>query len=238
MSLLRVSGLHLSYGAIAAVRGVDLEVQPGEIVTVLGANGAGKTTLMNGLMGMLPPTGGTVMFRDQDVTTWSTESRVRAGMTLTPEGRQIFATLTIAENLLLGGAAVPASRRNDTRQQEILDMFPILATRRDQAAGTLSGGEQQQLAIARSLMSAPELLLLDEPSLGLAPLAVETVFRLVTELPQRGVTVVIVEQHTDRALGIADRGYVLAHGEVAISGAADELLGSDVVRQAYLGEDG
>jgi branched-chain amino acid transport system ATP-binding protein len=232
--LLAVDNLTVAYGAIRAVRDVSLEVEAGEIVTVLGANGAGKTTLLMAIMGLVPAVGGTVRFLDRDVTHQPPESLVNVGITLTPEGRRVFPELSVEENLRLGtlGRGVRERAREPV---EVDRFFPRLAERRSQLAGTLSGGEQQQLAIARSLMSDPDLLLLDEPSLGLAPRFVDSIFELIVELRERGTTILLVEQNTERALTIADRGYVLATGEVALSGPAEELLNAPEVREAYLG---
>lgn len=232
--LLAVDSLTVAYGAIRAVREVSLEVEAGEIVTVLGANGAGKSTLLMGIMGLVPAVGGTVRFRDREVTNHPPETLVKIGMTLTPEGRRVFPELSVEENLRLGTLG-RAARERDRLPVDVDRFFPRLAERRSQLAGTLSGGEQQQLAIARSLMSDPDLLLLDEPSLGLAPKFVDSIFELIVELRERGTTILLVEQNTERALTIADRGYVLATGEVALSGPAEELLNAPEVREAYLG---
>ncbi len=232
--LLAVENLTVAYGAIRAVRNVSLEVDAGEIVTVLGANGAGKSTLLMGIMGLVPSVGGTVRFRDRDVTHHPPEDLVKIGMTLTPEGRRVFPELSVEENLRLGTLG-RAARERDRPPVDVDRFFPRLAERRSQLAGTLSGGEQQQLAIARSLMSDPDLLLLDEPSLGLAPKFVDSIFELIVELRERGTTILLVEQNTERALTIADRGCVLATGEVALSGPAEELLNAPEVREAYLG---
>jgi branched-chain amino acid transport system ATP-binding protein len=235
MSLLEVEDLTVAYGPIAAVRGVGLTVAAGEIVAVLGSNGAGKSTTLQAVTGLLPARRGRVVFDGQPVTGRATEQIVRLGMTLVPEGRRIFASMTVEENLRIGAAV----RRDGTDaarvRDEMLTLFPILAARRLQTAGTLSGGEQQMLAIARALMSQPKLLLLDEPSLGLAPQVVETIFDLLVELRRRGLTLLLVEQNVHMALEIADRAYVIAHGEVAMSGTARELLASDAVERAYLG---
>jgi branched-chain amino acid transport system ATP-binding protein len=232
--LLAVDNLTVAYGAIRAVRDVSLEVEAGEIVTVLGANGAGKSTLLMGIMGLVPVVEGTVRFRDRDVTRHPPETLVKAGVTLTPEGRRVFPELSVEENLRLGTLG-RAARERERDPVDVDRLFPRLAERRSQLAGTLSGGEQQQLAIARSLMSDPDLLLLDEPSLGLAPKFVDSIFELIVELRERGTTILLVEQNTERALTIADRGYVLATGEVALSGSAGELLSAPEVREAYLG---
>ncbi|MGF6228753.1 branched-chain amino acid transport system ATP-binding protein [Inquilinus ginsengisoli] len=235
MSLLEVEDLTVAYGPIAAVRGVGLTVAAGEIVAVLGANGAGKSTTLQAITGLLPARRGRVVFDGQPVTGRATEQIVRLGMTLVPEGRRIFASMTVEENLRIG-AAVRRDGADAARvRDEMLTLFPILAARRLQTAGTLSGGEQQMLAIARALMSQPKLLLLDEPSLGLAPQVVDSIFDLLVELRSRGLTLLLVEQNVHMALEIADRAYVIAHGEVAMSGMARELLASDEIERAYLG---
>jgi branched-chain amino acid transport system ATP-binding protein len=235
MALLSVEGLTVAYGPIRAVRGVDLVVERGEIVTVLGANGAGKTSLLGGIMGLVQSVEGRVVFSERDVTRRPTEQLVELGLTLTPEGRRVFSGLSVAENLRLGAVGAAGRTAGTDQEAAVLELFPVLKERRDQQAGTLSGGEQQQLAVARSLMSGPELLMLDEPSLGLAPRYVDLMFELVEDLRSRGTTILLVEQNTERALSIADRGYVLAHGELALSGTAEELLAAPEVRDAYLG---
>lgn len=236
MSLLEVDGLAVSYGPIKAVRDVSLVVEAGEIVTVLGANGAGKSTSLQAIIGLLPTQQGRVRFDGHDVTGESPERIVRRGMTLTPEGRRIFAPLTVEENLRIGAAT--QVRRGNTAElwDQMMELFPILATRRRQLAGTLSGGEQQQLAIARSLMSRPRLLLLDEPSLGLAPIVVELIFDLIGRLRDLGITILLVEQNVHQALDIADRGYVVSGGTVVLEGTAVALKASADVQKAYLGQ--
>lgn len=232
--LLVVEGLSVSYGAVSALREIDLFVNKGEIVALLGPNGAGKTSTLNALMGLVRCSARTVSFEGRDVRNAPPENLVKLGMTLAPEGRQIFAHLTVTENLRLGGAV----RRKDrgANGDDFLELFPILKERRQQLAGTLSGGQQQQLAIARALMSEPRLLMLDEPSLGLAPTIVDTIFELITTLRDRGITILLVEQNVSLSLEIADRGYVLETGRLAMSGDASELRASedDVVR-SYLG---
>lgn len=235
MALLELDGLAVSYGPIKAVRDVSLTVEAGEIVTVLGANGAGKSTSLQAIVGLLPIQHGSIRFDGQNITGQSTERIVRRGLTLTPEGRHIFAPLTVEENLKIG-AAIRSSAGEVARQwNQMMELFPILANRRRQLAGTLSGGEQQQLAIARSLMSKPRLLLLDEPSLGLAPQVVELIFDLVRRLRDMGLTILLVEQNVHQALDIADRGYVVSGGSVVLQGTAAELKISPEVQKAYLG---
>lgn len=232
--MLRVDNLKVRYGEIEALHGVDLAVGPREIVALVGANGAGKSTTLAAICGLASPSAGRVTFAEQDITGRPAEQISRLGMALVPEGRRVFANLTVAENLLLGGAAHLGSQLR-ARQEELLDRFAILRSRCRQKAGDLSGGEQQMLAIARALMSKPKLLLLDEPSLGLAPRMIDRVFDLIAELRQSGLTILLVEQNVALALEIADTATVLANGEVALTGSASEIASSDLVRQAYLG---
>jgi branched-chain amino acid transport system ATP-binding protein len=234
-SILSITDLDVRYGAIQAVRGVGLDVAEGEIVAVLGANGAGKTTTLKAAVGLLRATGGEIRFAGKPITGRDTEGIVQAGMTLVPEGRRVFPSLTVAENLRLGAATRRNAAEIEQSRNEVLALFPILAERAQQAAGTLSGGQQQQLAIARALMSAPKLLLLDEPSLGLAPQVVDDIFDLILRLKARGLTILLVEQDAIAALDIADRAYVMANGRVVMSGDAATLRASDEVAHAYLG---
>ncbi|WP_374380732.1 ABC transporter ATP-binding protein [Dongia sp.] len=235
MPLLEVESLAVNYGPIKAVRNVGLTVESGEIVTVLGANGAGKSTSLQAIVGLLPLQQGRVRFDGADITGESTERIVRRGLTLTPEGRRIFAPLTVEENLRIGAATKGKGGDVAALWDQMMELFPILAARRKQLAGTLSGGEQQQLAIARSLMSKPKLLLLDEPSLGLAPIVVELIFDLIKRLRGLGITILLVEQNVHQALDIADRGYVVSGGSVVLSGSAAELKTSSDVQKAYMG---
>ncbi len=232
---LEVENLSVSYGAIRALRGVSLHVEEGEIVAVLGPNGAGKTTLMRAITGSVRVHGGTITFRGERIVGAPPEALVRRGISLVPEGRHVFPRMTVRENLMVGAM----SRRDapDVRADldQVLELFPILAERGAQTAGTLSGGEQQQLAVARSLMSRPTLMLLDEPSLGLAPIIVEQIMGLLARLRERGVTILLVEQNVHRALEIADRAYVLAVGQIVLSGSARELAETGSIEQAYLG---
>ncbi len=233
--MLKVENISVSYGPIRAVRDIRLDVAGGEIVALLGPNGAGKSTTLKALMGLHPVSSGRVTFEDRVITGIATEQIVRLGMTLTPEGRKVFAGLTIDENLRLGSAARKDRSGVTQTRTEVLDLFPILRERLNQFAGTLSGGEQQQLAIARSLMSAPRLLLLDEPSLGLAPQIVDQIFDLISDLRQRGLTILLVEQNAEMALEIADRGYIYSNGNIELTGTSAELRASDEVANTYLG---
>lgn len=235
LSLLEVQGLTVRFGAVEAVRGIDLTVAKGEIVTLLGANGAGKSSTLNALVGLAPRRARHMTFDGQDLTALPTEMIVRRGMTLVPEGRRIFPTLSVAEHLLLGGARHAKRSPLAETEAEMLDLFPILKERLHQKAGSLSGGEQQMLAIARALMSSPDLLLLDEPSLGLAPQVVDRIFTLIADLRARGLTVLLVEQNVALALEIADRGYVLVNGKIEIADTAAALMTSAEIRDAYLG---
>ena len=235
--LLEARDVEVRYGSVRAVRGVSLRLAPGEIVAVLGANGAGKSSLLRALLGLTRPHAGEVVFDGREVTRWSTSARVRAGLVLVPEGRRIVMSLTVHENLLMGadqrrdGAAVHAEI------EQIYQRFPNLAARRHALASVLSGGEQQMLAIGRALMTRPRLLLLDEPSLGLAPILAREIFRVIRRINQEGVAVLLVEQNARRALALASRGYVLETGRLVTSGTSAELTADSRVRSAYLGLD-
>jgi len=235
--MLEVCDLRVSYGAIKALDGVSFSVPRGRIVTLLGANGSGKTTTLRAITGLAASEAGRIVFAGREIQGLPTHEIVRAGIALAPEGRRIFANLTVYENLLLGAyfqRDQPALKRD---LNLIYETFPRLAERRTQAAGTLSGGEQQMLAVGRALMSRPQLLLLDEPSLGLAPLLVKEVFQIITRLNQRGVTVLLVEQNASAALKIAHYGYVLETGRVVLEGSGAALLANPQLQQAYLGEE-
>jgi branched-chain amino acid transport system ATP-binding protein len=234
VSLLNVTDLSVNYGTIRAVQGINFAVDEGEVVALLGANGAGKSTTLNTLVGLVPTTGGTITFDGEDCRGMTPDQVVRRGLTLTPEGRRVFPTLTVMDNLILGGSTKrPAARKK--RMSAIMEIFPILFERRQQAAGTLSGGQQQQLAIARSLMSEPKMLLLDEPSLGLAPQVVEGIFELIGKMRRDGVTILVVEQNVVQILGIADRAYVLVSGKIVMSGLAKEVCERPELTKTYLG---
>ncbi len=236
-SLLRIEGLEVRYGAIDAIRGVSLHVNAGEVVTIIGGNGAGKSTLMKTISGLEPAAAGRMLFAGQDITTMPGHLRVALGIAQSPEGRQVFPDQTVRDNLMLG-----AYHRNDGQAAITADIeaqfetFPRLRERQDQMAGTMSGGEQQMLAIARALMSRPKLLLMDEPSLGLAPLIVKEIFGVIRQLKAAGVTILLVEQMANQALGVADRAYVLETGRITMEGKGQELRRDPKVRAAYLGE--
>ena len=234
MSLLEIADLKVNYGQIEALKGVSLRVETREIVAILGANGAGKTTLMRTISGLLPPRGGSIVFEGTDITRLGADRIVRLGIAQSPEGRRVFGTLSVMENLRLGAFTRPAGEVAGSLDF-VLQMFPRLAERRGQLAGTMSGGEQQMLAIGRALMAKPRLLLLDEPSLGLAPIIVQGIFRTLREIANSGVTILIVEQNARSALKLADRGYVLEVGRFVIEDDAKTLLTSPEVQAAYLG---
>jgi branched-chain amino acid transport system ATP-binding protein len=237
--LLEVRGLSARYGAVAALRDVSLDVRAGELVALIGANGAGKSTLLRTIAGLMAPTAGRVALEGRDVTGQPPEAILRAGIALVPERRRVFADLTVLDNLELGGYALPRGgdfrRRLDAGVDDAYRLFPVLHRRRGQLAGTLSGGEQQMLAIGRALMSRPRLLLCDEPSLGLAPLIVQDIMRLLATLRDAGTTILLVEQNARMALRAADRAYVLETGSVVLVGSGAELLDNDELKAAYLG---
>ena len=236
VNLLEIDELDVRYGQIQALKGVSLRVEEGEIVALLGANGAGKTTLMRTISGLLRPRAGHVRFRGEDIARVGADRIVRLGISQAPEGRRVFPTLTVAENLMLGGyTRAPAEAAQSLKQ--VLRMFPRLEERSRQLAGTLSGGEQQMLAIGRALMAKPRLLLLDEPSLGLAPIIVRDIFRSLRQIRQQGMTLLLVEQNARMALKLADRGYVLETGRIALQASARDLLESPEVQATYLGKE-
>ena len=233
--ILSVDNLTVSYGRVQAVRGVSFQAAPGSLVTLVGANGAGKSSVINAVSGMLRPRGGTITFEGRNITRTPSHKLVRQGVVQVPEGRQILATLTIAENLQLGGWHAGGAAKE--AMDEVYDRFPVLAERRSSPAGSLSGGEQQMLAIARALVAAPRVMLMDEPSMGLAPKIVDEVFAVIEEIRSSGTTVVLIEQNARRALRAADHGYVLQTGEIVHAGPAADLLADDRIVQAYLGVD-
>ncbi len=234
MSLLKVDNIHVYYGAIHAIKGISFEVEEGEIVTLIGANGAGKSTTLNTIAGLLKPREGSITFDGKNITGMPASKMVYNGMALCPEGRRIFQQMTVRENLEMGGFSRP-NAEIDGSIEDVFNRFPRLREREKQIAGTLSGGEQQMLAMGRALMSKPKLLMLDEPSMGLAPILVEQIFDIIKELHAAGTTILLVEQNAQMALSIADRAYVLGTGQITMSGPAADVLADDRVRAAYLG---
>lgn len=233
VSILSVQNLVVNYGAIRALKNISLEVNEGEIITLIGANGAGKTTTMNSIMGLIPKVSGKVVFQGEDITKLDTVHIVKKGIILAPEGRQIFPDLSVLDNLLMGGYHnSPAENRQ--RMETIMGVFPVLKDRMRQMGGTLSGGEQQMLAVGRAYMAKPKILMLDEPSLGLAPLFIQEIFRMIQAIRDMGVTILLVEQNARMALKISDRGYVIESGEIVHADKSSNLLQSDAVVNAYL----
>lgn len=230
-----VKDLQVNFGGIQALKGISLEVNPGEIVTLIGANGAGKTTTLRTVSGLERPVGGTVTLDGCDITKVSARERVKAGLVHVPEGRRIFAQMTVMENLDLGGYLRRDRAGMNADLEMIFESFPILAQRKTQLAGTLSGGEQQMLAMGRGLMAKPKLLLLDEPSMGLAPLFVQEIFDIIVKINETGTTIMLVEQNANMALQIAHRAYVIETGKIVLSGTGEELRNSEEVKKAYLG---
>ncbi len=234
LPLLKVNGLHVYYGAIHAIKGITLEVWDGEIVTLIGANGAGKSTTLNTIAGLLKPRQGTIALSGMPIGGTGASKMVYKGLSLCPEGRRVFQQMTVRENLEMGAFSRPASEIADSLA-DMFSRFPRLKEREKQIAGTLSGGEQQMLAMARALMSRPKLLMLDEPSMGLAPILVDQIFDIIRELHEGGATILLVEQNAQMALSVADRAYVLETGSISMSGKAADLLHNDAVQKAYLG---
>ncbi|MBR6615580.1 MAG: ABC transporter ATP-binding protein [Lachnospiraceae bacterium] len=235
MAMLEVKDLEVYYGVICALKGISFEVNEGEIVSLIGANGAGKTTTMQSVIGLLPKKAGSVMFNGTDITKMPCHKIVHAGMTQVPEGRRIFQELTVYENLLMGAYTNKDQQKFKDDLETIYARFPRLAERRNQIAGTLSGGEQQMLAMGRALMCHPKLLMLDEPSMGLSPLLVDQVFELIKDINKDGTTVLLVEQNAGKSLAISDRAYVMETGKIVLAGTGAELAASEMVRKAYLG---
>lgn len=233
--MLKVTDITLGYKGVLAIQGVSFNVNAGEVVAIVGANGAGKSTLMRGISGLLPTLSGEISFQGEKISNQPPHNIVSLGIAHVPEGRMTFAKMTVEQNLALGGFTVKDPAKREKIQQEVFEMFPRLQERINQTAGTLSGGEQQMLAIARGLMSDPSLILLDEPSLGLAPKLVSQIFDLIREIKRHGKTILLVEQNVQEALELADRAYVLQTGRIINEGTGTELLGSDLIRQAYLG---
>ncbi len=231
--ILSIKDLKVSYGGIEAVKGISFDVKQGEIVTLIGANGAGKSSTLRAIAGLVKPSGGSICFQGEDITASDPTEIVKRGVTLVPEGRRIFADLTVLENLKIG-----AYLRNDDLKEDIewvYSLFPRLKERSWQPGGTLSGGEQQMLAVARALMSRPKLIMMDEPSLGLAPIIVRGIFDIIREIHRQGVTILLIEQNANMALQTADTGYVLETGRIGLSGTGAELLSNEDVKKAYLG---
>ena len=237
MAMLTVENLEASYGAVRALHGISIEVAEGELVALLGVNGVGKSTTLKSIMGVLRPVKGTITFQGQEITNRSPESIVKRGISLVPEGREIFGTLTVEENLRLGAFVGYKRERYQADLQEMFELFPILKDRFHQAGGLLSGGEQQMLAIARALMGHPRLIMLDEPSLGLSPAMTDQIFELIVGLKERGSTILLVEQNAERALDIVDRAYLLANGAIEHAGTAAEIKRKVDVASVYFGDD-
>lgn len=232
--MLKINDLHVSYGGIKAIRGINLEVEDGKIVTLIGANGAGKSTTLRSIVSLVKADSGSVNYNGKELIGLPTNKIIEEGITLVPEGRKVFPQLTVLENIKIG-----AYLRNDNLDEDIAwvyDLFPRLKERHWQLAGTLSGGEQQMLAVARALMSKPKLLMMDEPSLGLAPLVVQGIFDIIKEINKKGVTILLIEQNANMALKIADKGYVLETGSIIMEGTGAELLASEDIKKAYLGK--
>ena len=235
MAMLEVNDLQVYYGVICALKGISFHVEEGEIVSLIGANGAGKTTTMQSIAGLIPKKAGSVLFEGKDITKTPCHKIVHMGMTQVPEGRRIFQELTVYENLLMGAYTNKDQQKFKQDLEAIYARFPRLAERRNQIAGTLSGGEQQMLAMGRAIMCHPRLLLLDEPSMGLSPLLVDQVFEIIKDINRDGTTILLVEQNAGKSLAISDRAYVLENGKIALSGTGAELSASEKVRKAYLG---
>tara|TARA_B100001964_G_scaffold162934_1_gene178856 strand:+ start:3719 stop:4426 length:708 start_codon:yes stop_codon:yes gene_type:complete len=232
--MLNVQDLHVSYGPVAAVKGVTFDVARGELVTIIGANGAGKTTTLNAIMGLVPVQGGDILLNEKSLLNVAVENRINMGMGYSPEGRRVFRSLSVLENLKAGGIILSNSDL-DKRMSIVMKRFPVLLERRNQDAGVLSGGEQQMLAIGRALMANPDFLILDEPSLGLAPKIVSVVFEIIAELRQSGVTILLVEQNVKKSLAVADRAYVMELGAIVKSGKASDLVTDSEIQDSYLG---
>ena len=235
MSMLKVENLSVHYGMIQAVRDVSFEVNEGEVVSLIGANGAGKTTILRTLSGLIRPSSGRIEFLGQEIQKTPAQKIVASGLSQVPEGRHVFSGLTVMENLEMGAFLKKNREENQANLKKVFSRFPRLEERKNQDAATLSGGEQQMLAMGRALMSTPKLLLLDEPSMGLAPIFIQEIFDIIQDIQKQGTTVLLIEQNANKALAIADRGYVLETGKIVLSGTGKELAASDEVRKAYLG---
>jgi len=236
MAMLEVKDLEVSYGMIKAIKGISFEVNEGEIISLIGANGAGKTTTLHTVSGLISPDNGTIMFKGQDISKIPAHKLVSIGMAHVPEGRRVFADLTVYENLMLGAYTRKDKDGIEETLKKVYARFPRLEERKKQLAGTLSGGEQQMLAMGRALMSNPDIILMDEPSMGLSPILVSEIFDIIKSISAAGTTVLLVEQNAKKALSISDRAYVLETGKISLSGDAKELMNNDDVRKAYLGE--
>ena len=237
--MLKVRNLEAGYGKLRVLKRISMHVDPGEIVTIIGANGAGKTTLLHTITGLVKVGSGEIFFRENNLRRTNPEKIVAVGCSLVPEGRQVFATMTVRENLILGGYVLAKKEKGGIDQEiaRVYELFPVLKERAKQLAGTLSGGEQQMLAMGRALMARPSLIMMDEPSTGLAPLIVKNIFKVILRLKEEGNTVLLVEQNAKAALGIADRGYVLETGKIILQGSAEDLLQNRDVQRAYLGRE-
>jgi branched-chain amino acid transport system ATP-binding protein len=238
--MLKIRNLETFYGKLKVLRRVTMHVSPGEIVTIIGANGAGKSTLLNTISGLVPARSGEIQFHEKNIFNNRTEKTVFMGCALVPEGRQVFAAMSVKENLLLGGYVLQKKETKKSVKHElekVYEMFPVMKERENQYAGTLSGGEQQMLAIGRALMAGPKMIMMDEPSMGLAPLIVKNIFQVIRKLRENGKTVLLVEQNAKAALAIADRGYVLETGRIILQGSSEDLLANRDVQRAYLGRD-
>ena len=235
MSMLKVENLSVHYGMIQAVRDVSFEVNEGEVVSLIGANGAGKTTILRTLSGLVRPSSGRIEFLGQEIQKTPAQKIVASGLSQVPEGRHVFSGLTVMENLEMGAFLKKNREENQANLKKVFSRFPRLEERKNQDAATLSGGEQQMLAMGRALMSTPKLLLLDEPSMGLAPIFIQEIFDIIQDIQKQGTTVLLIEQNANKALAISDRGYVLETGKIVLSGTGKELAASDEVRKAYLG---
>ena len=235
MAMLEVNNLEVYYGVICALKGISFEVNEGEIVSLIGANGAGKTTMMQSIVGLIPKKNGTVSFMGKDITKTPCHKIVHLGMTQVPEGRRIFQELSVYENLMMGAYTTKDQQQFKMDLESIYERFPRLAERRNQIAGTWSGGEQQMLAMSRAIMCHPKLLMLDEPSMGLSPLLVDQVFEIIKDINKDGTTILLVEQNAGKSLAISDRAYVMENGSIVLSGTGAELAASEKVRKAYLG---
>lgn len=236
MAMLEVKDLHVHYGVIEAIKGISFEVNKGEVIALIGANGAGKTTTLHTISGLIKPSEGSVSFEGKDITRLPGHKIVSLGMAHVPEGRRVFAQLSVYENLLMGAYTRKDKEEIQNSLKMVYDRFPRLEERKNQMAGTLSGGEQQMLAMGRALMSNPGILLMDEPSMGLSPIFVNEIFDIIEKVSAAGTTVLLVEQNAKKALSIADRAYVLETGKIVLSGKAEELMNDDSIKKAYLGE--